>query len=63
MFQNPPAPTPLARANSKLTFIYYNINHSSKGGEVYIKLEQNKSQQNIDVTKCSEESDQNGVLS
>lgn len=32
MFQNPPAPTPLARANSKLTFIYYNISHSSKGG-------------------------------
>ena len=63
MFQNPPAPTPLARANSKLTFIYYNISHSSKGGGVYIKLEQNKSQQNIDVTKCSEESDQNGVLS
>lgn len=36
MFQNPPPPTPLDRANSKLTFIYYNISHSSKrGGGIY----------------------------
>lgn len=35
MFQNPPAPTPLARANSKLTDIYYNISHSGNQDRCY----------------------------